>query len=241
MLEKTRGIFLHHINYSESSIIARIYTERFGRQSYIVNGIRNKKSGLKKNLFQPLFLLDMEVYQKPGKDLQRLKEARVAIAFDQLPYDIRKSSQAMFLSEVLMQILKEEEPNPDLFDFLFHSACLLDLKESGVANFHLVFLLKLTRHLGVFPKLEQDATCRFFDLQSSSFKNSEPAHQQFMDVETTVNFRKLFGTEMGETEKLSFTGKQRTVLLSKLLDYYRIHLDLKDELKTLKVLKEVME
>ncbi|MGQ8337395.1 DNA repair protein RecO [Sunxiuqinia sp. A32] len=241
MLEKTRGIFLHHINYSESSIIARIYTEKFGRQSYIINGARGKKSNTKVNLFQPLFLLDMEVYHKPGRELQRLKEARIAIPFEHIPYDIRKSSQAIFLAEVLMRSLKEEEPNAELFDFLFHAACLLDLKSDGISNFHIVFLLKLTRYLGVFPHLKENFDNLFFDLLSASFKRTAPAHQQFMNVETSNNFRKLFKVEMSEIEKLSFTGNQRTVLLSKLLEYYNIHLDMKEEIKSLEVLKEVME
>lgn len=240
MLEKTRGIFLHHINYSESSIIARIYTEKFGRQSYIVNGSRGKKSALKINLFQPMFLLDLEVYNKPGRELQRLKEARITVPFEQIPYDIRKSSQAIFLAEVMMRCLKEEESNPDLFNFIFHAACLLDVKEEGISNFHLVFLHKLTRFLGVYPQYTGDKLHKYFDLLSSSFKQNEPVHQQFMNVDIANCFRKLFSVDISETEKITLSGKQRTVLLTKLLEYYKIHLDLKEEIKSLAVLKEVM-
>ncbi len=241
MLEKTRGIFLHQISYSENSIIARIYTEKFGRQSYIISGIHGKKSKLKANLFQPLFLLELEVYHKPGKDLHRLKEARIAVPYEQIPYDIRKSSQAIFLAEVMMRCLKEEEANPELFDFIFHSSCLLDVKEDGIANFHLSFLLKLTRFLGVFPQLPEESETCFFDLQSASFKKFEPSHKQFMDAYTSQKFRELFNYEMSKTEQFRIRAEQRTVLLSKLLEYYAIHLDLKEEIKSLNVLKEVME
>ncbi len=241
MLEKTRGIFLHHFNYSENSIIARVYTEQFGRQSYIVNGTRGKKSSAKVNLFQPLFLLDLEVYHKPGRDLQRLKEARLSTPFENIPYDIKKSSQAIFLAEVLMRCLKEEEPNVELFNFIYHAVCLLDTKVDGISNFHLLFLLKLSHFLGVVPTYSEDVRLVYFDLLSSSFKRNEPVHQQFMDVDTTKNFRKLFQAEMAESEKIAINSKQRTVLLVKLLEYYKIHLDLKEEIKSLSVLKEVME
>ena len=241
MLEKTRGIFLHHFNYSENSIIARVYTEQFGRQSYIVNGTRGKKSSAKVNLFQPLFLLDLEVYHKPGRDLQRLKEARLSTPFENIPYDIKKSSQAIFLAEVLMRCLKEEEPNVELFNFIYHAVCLLDTKVDGISNFHLLFLLKLSHFLGVVPTYCEDVRLVYFDLLSSSFKRNEPVHQQFMDVDTTKNFRKLFQAEMAESEKIAINSKQRTVLLVKLLEYYKIHLDLKEEIKSLSVLKEVME
>ena len=241
MQEKTRGIFLHHINYSETSIIARIYTEKFGRQSYMVNGVKRKKSSMRMNLFQPLTLLDMEVYYRPGRDLQRLSDARIAASFEHIPYDIRKSSQAMFLAEILIKCLREEEPNADLFDFLYHAVCLLDMKKEGTANFHLAFLFNLTRFLGVFPQLPDQLHAHFFDLEAASFSASEPLHNHFMNVETTTKFKELFQFDLGKIEMLSYSNKQRTVLLNQLLTYYKIHLDLSGEVKSLAVLKEVLE
>ena len=240
MLEKTRGIFLHYINYSDSSIIARIYTEKFGQQSYLVNGIHSRRGGLKINLFQPLFLLELEVYYKPGRTLQRIKSFRMAIPFEQIPFDVKRSSQAIFLSEVLMKCLKEEESNPGLFEFLFHSACLLDLKDQGNSNFLIAFLFRLTQYLGIFPRPPEDGGERFFDLVSASFMQDEPFHHQFMNAEATAKFTELFRYDLSEIEKLSFQNRHRTVLLSKLLEYYKIHLDLSGEMKSLAVLKEIL-
>ena len=240
MQAKTRGIFLHHLNYSETSIIARIYTEKFGRQSYIVNGVRAKRSPMKMGFFQPFSLLDMEVYYRPGHDLQRLKDARVAVPFEQVPFDIRKSSQAIFLSEILLKCLREEEPNAGLFDFLFDAICLLDKKREGIANFHLAFLFHLTGYFGVSPQPQSDTRSAYFDLASASFCNSEPAHNQFMDVETTSKFRELFETTLESLELFTCGNRLRTVLLARLLEYYRIHLDLVGELKSLTILKEVL-
>lgn len=240
MQEKTRGIFLHHINYSETSIIARIYTEKFGRQSYMVNGVKRKRSAMRMNLFQPFNVLDLEVYYRPGRELQRLNEARIAIPFEHIPFDIRKSSQAIFLSEILLKCLREEEPNNHLFDYLFHAAQLFDMLEKGISNFHLAFLFNLTRFLGVFPQAPEDFHSRYFDLLSASFTNTEPVHNQFMNVETTEKFKELFRIELGKIEKLTFNNQQRTVLLAKLLEYYKIHLDLSGEVKSLAILKEVL-
>ena len=241
MLENTRGIFLHHLNYSDSAMIARIYTEKYGQQSYIVNRSRSKRSNLKVNLFQPLFLLDLEVYYKPGKNIQRLKNARIAMPFDNLPFDIKKSSQAIFISELLMKCLKEEEANPELFEFLYHAFCLLDLKEEGISNFLVAFLFRLTRYLGFSPQSPDKPGVRFFDLNSASFKQEEPIHNQFMDEDTTKSFMELYRYEMTEIEKLSFKNYQRSILLSKLIEYYKIHLDFQGEIKSLSVLKEVFE
>lgn len=240
MLHSTRGIFLHHIPYTDTSVIATIYTEKFGQQSYLVNGIHSKKSGPRINLFQPLFLLDLEVYYKPGRNLQRIKDVKLAVPFTNIPFDVKKSAQAIFISEILIKCLREEETNPELFSFLFHAICMLDLKEEGIANFPIVLLFKLTRHLGVFPQQPAGDDFRFFDLVSASFRLYEPVHHSFMNAEVTRKFAELFRTELVEMEKLTFQNVHRTVLISNLLEYYKIHLDVSGEIKSLAVLKEVL-
>lgn len=241
MLESTKGIFLRHIPYSDTSVIATIYTEKFGQQSYLVNGIRSKKSGSRINLFQAMYLLDLEVYYKQGRSLQRIKDVRLAVPFMHIPFDIKRSSQALFISEVLMQCMREEEANPELFSFLFHAVCLLDLKDEGISNFLIVFLFRLTRYLGVFPQMPGPGGYRFFDLVSSSFRQDEPAHHSFMNAETTQKFSELFRTDLSELEKLSFRNDHRTALMTKLLEYYKIHLDMIGEIRSFAVLKEVLE
>lgn len=192
------------------------------------------------NLFQPFLLLDMEVYYRPGRDLQHVNEVRLAVPFEHIPFEINKSSQAIFLAEVLLKCLKEEEANKALFNFLFHAASLLDLKKEGIANFHLAFLFHLTRFLGVFPRLPDHPNADYFDLLTASFAPSQPMHHQFMDRGTTQKFKELFQTELGKIEMLTYDNQQRTVLLDYLLEYYKIHLDLDGEVKSLAILKEVL-
>jgi len=141
MIYKTRGIVLHHIKYAETSVIATIYTEQFGRQSYMINGVRGKKSRIKANVLQPLYLLNMEVYHKTTRDLQRVKELQHAYIFNSLPYDLKKSTLALFIAEILYQTLREQEPNPELFNYLYHSIQMLDIKNEGLTTFHIYFLL----------------------------------------------------------------------------------------------------
>lgn len=241
MLEKTRGIFLHYINYSDSSVIARIYTERFGQQSYIVSGSHSKKSNARINLFQPLYLLDLEVYHKADREVQRMKSARLSVPFSQLPFDIRKSSQAIFISELLMKCLKEEESNPELFDFLYHAISLLDLSEKGNNNFLINFLFRLTRYLGVEPQSPPASPFKYFDLVSASFKQNEPIHSRFMNAEITLKFSELFAHDFSDLEQQNFSNRQRRELIEHLIDYYKIHLDIGSELKSLTVLKEVLD
>jgi len=239
LIEKTQGIFLHQVKYSDSSVIASIYTENFGRQSYIISGVHSKNATVKASILQPMYILDLEVYHKPGRNLNRLKSAGIAVPYTSIPYDIRKSSLVIFLAEVLNKCLREEETNRELYHFIFHSLTFLDLSEKGVANFHLWFLLKLTAFLGILPNRENLSVSNYFDLKKAEFVSSEPIHPQFMDKRTTEIFARLFDLGFSNLPELQLTGSDRQVLLQKLIEFYQIHFEFIGELKSLRVLKEV--
>lgn len=240
MIEKTRGIFLHAVKYSETSLIASIYTEAYGRQSYLINGVRSKNSAVKAAIFQPLYLLDLEVYYKTGREIHRIKNARIAFPYSTIPFDIRKSTQVLFLAEVLYKCLREEEPNIELFDFIYHALTLLDLTEAGISNFHIWFLFKLTRFLGINPSSDNAQISNFFDLQTARFVHHEPLHSQFTDKHLTVLFSKLFDIDSSTIEKLNYTQHERKLVLEKLLEFYKIHFGNLGEFRSLEVLKEVL-
>ena len=241
MIEKTRGVFLHAVKYSETSLITSIYTEAYGRQSFIINGVRSKNSTVKAAIFQPLYLLDLEIYYKSNREIHRIKNAQIAFPYTTIPFDIRKSTQVLFLSEVLYKCLREEEPNIELFDFIYHSLTLLDLTEAGISNFHLWFLFKLTRFLGFSPSRENAEISNFFDLQSARFVSHEPLHDQFTDKQLTVLFTRLFNIDSSSIENLDYTQHERRWVLEKLLEFYHIHLGNLGEFKSLEVLKEVLK
>lgn len=240
MLEKTRGIFLHAVKYSETSLIATIYTETYGRQSFMINGVRSKTSAVKAAVFQPLYLLELEIYFKAGREIHRLKNARIAYPYNTVPFDIRKSSQVMFLAEILYKCLREEESNRELFDFIYHSLTFLDLSDSGINNFHIWFLFKLTRFLGFNPSADDLQISNFFDLQSAHFVSREPVHNQFTDKQSTVLFSRLFEVDFSSIETLNYTQNERKLMLDKLLEFYRIHFDNLGEIKSLTIIREVL-
>jgi len=240
VIEKTRGIFLHAVKYSETSLITSIYTEDYGRQSFIINGVHGKNSTVRAAIFQPLYLLDLEIYYKSEREIHRIKNARIAFPYSTIPFDIRKSTQVLFLAEVLYKCLREEEPNIELFDFIYHSLTLLDLTEAGISNFHIWFLFKLTRFLGFSPSRENAEISNFFDLQSARFVSHEPLHNQFTDKHLTVLFARLFGIDSSSIENLDYNQNERRLVLEKLLEFYKIHFGNLGEFKSLEVLKEVL-
>lgn len=155
MLVKSRGIVLNFIKFKETSIIARIYTENYGIQSMLINGIRSRKSLTSVALFQPLTFLDLVFFFKEEKTIRRIQEVKCSIPFQSVPFDIRKSCMALFISEVLTKVLKEETADQTLFSFIFSGIIYLD-QEDYQPDFHIWFLIHLSFHLGFGPENATD-------------------------------------------------------------------------------------
>jgi DNA repair protein RecO (recombination protein O) len=239
MLHKTRGIVLRTVNYSDSSIITKIYTEQFGIQSYLIKGAKRKKASIKANLFQPLSLLELVAYKKELKKLQILKEAGVEIHFNSIPNDPAKTSILFFLNEILLKCLQEEENNPDLFSFLHESMQMLESAEKNISNFYLIFLARLSRFLGFYPQGRFSEINLFFDLQAGGFTQTEPLHPDFLDRENSNLFGKLLVSNYYSMDALAFSGKERKNLLDILLRFYHLHLSNMGNISSHKVLEQV--
>lgn len=151
MITKTRGIVIKYLKYRESSIIVHIFTEDFGMVSFIINGIRSPKSKRSIGYFQPFSLLDLVVYMKPNREIQRLSEYKFCLPLHNIQQDIRKSSIALFLTEILGKLLvhEQDDEHRQIFNYLAESVQVLDQMTSEIENFHLHFLLKLMPYLGV--------------------------------------------------------------------------------------------
>lgn len=242
MLTTTKGIVLHHFKYGEKSVIAKVYTEKYGLQSYILNGVRNKKSKNKAVYLQPLSLVEINAIHKEKKRLERVKDIQLDFPFNTIPFDIGKSSIAFFIAEIVYKSIKEEEPNEFLFEFLYTSIKVLDLTETDFVNFHLIFLAKLSKHLGFYPQkpVSIGNSTIYFDLQEGCFVNLRPYHNAIIEPPYSELFYAVFGTDFATMSALNLNQKQRKILLSALLNFYSLHLSNFDKLKTLDILEEVL-
>ena len=239
MITATEGIVLHTIKYGESSVITTVFTKEFGRQSYLINAARSRKSKNKAGLLQPLFMVELEAYQKQSRDLQRIRAMKSLTTYQEIPFDIVKSTQAIFLAEVLYKTISEQESYPELFEFLKNALLYLDLMEEGKTNFHLYFLFHLTEYLGFMPNTTQTGFEGWLDLQKGAVVPFEPSHPMFVNKEATAILVKLALLKINELDSLKLKRSMRDMLLKKLVDYYRLHFDTLGEIKSLKVLQEV--
>lgn len=239
MLQKTKGIILHQIKYTDSGVIAQAYTRNFGRQSLMIKGMRSRKSGKHNVLFQPMFILELVFYYRESREIQMLKEFSVSHSPANIYADVKKSCIAVFLSEILASVLKEETPNFELFDFIEDSIKYLDNCGSGYANFHIAFLIGLSSFLGFEPGTRTDPENKYFDLLNGTFVPLPPVHSAYADPHVSDILAEFFRASFDQMKSIPLTGSLRNEVLETIIRYFSVHLPGLKKINSLDILKEI--
>jgi len=236
---KGRGIVLHTLKYGDSSMIVYLLTDVGGRQSFMVQGVRSANGrGSKAGLFQPMFAVEFEGLQSAKMQMHRFREVHNGLVLQTLPFDVRKSTIALFMAEVLYRLVKESEPNEPLFEFVWHSVEALDALEAGVANFHLWFLARLSRFLGFGPGNEYVPGDRF-DIREGAFTSRRPDHPLFFSCDDAFYFNEFLYCSMDDLPGIGLNRELRVGLLQCMLTYYGYHLDAIHAVQSVRILQEV--
>lgn len=239
MLHKTRAIVFKTTDYGEASVIVQLFTEKFGLQSYIINGVKKPRAKITPNMLQPLHLLDVVAYHKANGNIQRIAELKNSPVLLSVPYDVIKSCVAIFLNEVLYKAVKAQGADESLFGFVFSAVEFLDHQTESPANFHLLFLVQLTRYLGFYPDVTI-TNADYFDLKNGVFSRHKPDSFSFIAQPHTANFYKLLQCSFENSAQLKFNNDERRYLLNKLLEYYALHIESFGNVRSQSVLEEVL-
>ena len=245
MIHKTKGIVLRTVKYGETSVIVTILTELFGLQSYLVNGVRiaSRKGGNKAGMFQPAAILDLVIYHQDSKNLQRLKEYSWNQLYQHIFSDVVTNAVALFMIELLQKCLKQQENNPELYYFVEDSLLGLDKAGEKVqANFPLFFALHLAGFFGLRIDDNYSERRNILDLQEGYYTEEKPAHPHYLEnplSEYSSHLLKIM--QPVELAELNLNKEIRRLLLMSYEDFYSIHIAGFTALKTLPVLRTILE
>lgn len=233
----TKAIVLKALKYGDTSLIVKAFTASDGLKSYLLKGILSSKKGkLKTAYFQPLTQLEIVANHKNKGTLESIREAKVSYHYQSLHTDISKNAMTLFLAEILSNSIHEEEQNEGLFEFLEASFQWLDTNNE-ISNFHLIFLLKLTRYLGFYPDTKNiDAQC--FDLLEGEFTNT-PSLNPVVTDENLIFFKTFLGINFDAIHSVKMSKMNRQELLQSLVTYFELQLQGFRKPKSLAVLNEV--
>lgn len=236
-LISTKAIVLSTLKYSDSSLIVKCYTQDEGLKSYLIRGVlKAKKGGIKIAYFQPLTQLIINANHSNKGTLNSIKEVQISYPYKTIYKDIIKQSVVLFLSEVLSYSIKEEEKNKALYEYIETGLIWLDVHDK-TANFHLLFLLNLTRFLGFYPDLSEKDNLGF-DLLEGNF-TSLSSQKNRITGNSFYQFKKLLGINFDSIEKVSFSKHERQVVLKIIIRYFELHLDGFKKPKSLQILETV--
>lgn len=220
MLIKTRGIVFRTVKYGETSIITDIFTEQLGLRTYIVNGVRKPKSRMSASFFQIATLLDLVVYEKDQKKLQRIKEVGTSKMYQKIPYSVIRGAVSQFILEVTRKSIKEKEQNTQLFNFLYLAFSQLDELPKDEPNFHLNFLLELPQYIGFSLQSTSQPDPYYLDIKEGTFSKqfNNPSYQINNQHSSWIN-------SLLKKEPISINATQRKDLIDNLLLYYKYHIE----------------
>lgn len=236
---KTRAVVLQAIKYGDSQLIVEVFSENMGRLSFIVRAPKSPKAKIKRQFFQPLMVLNIEFEYRAKAGLQKLKDVGISIPFIDISCSSYKLAISMFLSELLKYATKNEQQNEPLFRFLIESISWLDHATGNFANFHIVFLIRLTFFLGFSPNVESGTEGKYFDLEDGCFVPYVPAHRRYLSEGDSIKLLTLFRLSYKTMHLYTMSRIDRNRCVEVILEYYKIHVPGFPELKSFSVLQEL--
>ncbi len=236
MQQKINGLILQNTKYQDKKNILKIYTLQHGIQSYVVNIGHSHKSKIKPAHVIGLNQIEFIEQIKKTRSIQLISDIHVSYIYQNLFSNPIKNTIAIFLNEVLLKALKEQHENEELYHFVVESLVVFDNQNYEATNFHLHFLVELSKHLGFYPNNNYSQQNCLFDIQDGIFTAHIPQHLHYADSELSFYLSKLLN------DKSDFTcnSKTRAELLNLLLLLYRLHVPNFGEIKSIQILKEIL-
>jgi len=238
---KTAAIVLRVVKYGDSGLVADMLTESHGRVSFMVRLSKSGKGKMRRQLFHPLSILEIDFDFRPKSQLQKLRDVRLLQPLHSLMSDPMKLPVAMFVGEFLSYATQGESDNPALFSFVTMSVEWFDGVERPSPNFHLVFMIRLSMFVGFFPNTEDDLEDGYFDLLNACFCSSRPLHSHYLEPFEASKISLLMRLTYPTMHLCAMSRKERNRCTEVILDYYRLHVPGFPQMRSTSVLRELFD
>lgn len=241
MILSTKGIVLHCMDYSETSIIVKVYTEQLGLQSYIAKGVRKKGARFKRNLFTPLSVIQLVANHKEGDGLRVIRDASCEFQLNAIATDMVKTAVSIYMGELLTRAISAQMADPNLYFFIEDAVRNLDSTNQSIAGFPLGFTVSLTQFMGFEPHNNYSANDTYFDLMEGNFCPHPPNHMYYFSYPLSEVFSEVLTAIHAGIINVKVHSAHRNELFIKMLEYFRIHIPAFGEIKSVQVLSDVLQ
>ncbi len=237
--DKILGIVLTTVRLNDHSQLVHFYTQSKGRVTCrIPVASRGKRAGQLRNMMTPMTVLEMVLGGRPSDAIRSIVEARIL----QSPYMLTidhpdKSAQCLYMAELVAHIVRQEEADPRLWNYLTASLDVLENCDDGWANFHLVFTCGLISLLGFSVDMSLYSPGCCFDMIEGVFTTGVIGHPYYFNAESALWFCRMFEAQYDTMQQLNFSQRQRAAMLDMLLAFLGQQIPEMGQLRSVEVLK----
>ena len=235
--QKTRGIVLRTVKVGDTKLIVDLLTREGGRLSVFTKVSSSASGRMRRQMFQPLTVLDLDIRRSPRQQMALIDDMRIALPYSSIPLDGVKMSLVFFLAEFLSLTTRDMQPDRNFYDFIEQSLEWLDSSSRGLANFHLMMMMRMSAFLGFYPDITDYSPGCCFDLREGRFVVQAPFHTDFLKQKEAEDIRLLMRMNHSNLHLFRFTREERRRIIDVILHFYRLHIPGFNEMKTLEILR----
>lgn len=239
MQMKTNAVVLHELRYGDSQLVVDMFTETMGRMSFICRVPKGRRGGVQARLLQPMNIIAVDFDYRQKANLQHPRNVQIAVPYQSIPFEPYKIGICLFLSEFLYHATRGEQENRPLYRYVVESLQWLDLAADNYANFHLVFMMRLSRFLGFFPNLEDYEQGCVFDMRNGVFTKNPLTHPDYINPEEASRMMTLMRMNFETMRLFKMSRQDRNRCVELIINFYRLHIPNFPELKSIDVLKSL--
>lgn len=241
MLTHLHCIALRTVKYSDRNNILTAYSREMGRVALLMSAGGSREAVRRRAVTMPLTPFECIADVRPGRDIYNVREPRALLPLHGLHSNPVKGAVAMFMAELLGAVLTESQEDAALYAFLVDSVGRFDSMSRGVANFHLAFLYRLGRYIGIEPDVSTYAPGRVFDMVDGTFRSAPPLHRRFLPPEDAATVALLSRMTWDNLAAFRFSRNQRNSILTAILEYYTLHYAALSGLNSLDVMRRLFD
>lgn len=226
------AIFIHRKKYLNNGIFI-FYTQNHGLIEFFVNtNYKNKRL----NHVKPLSMVTLSFSSK--NSYFKYIDHELSYVMNSAYEDIYKSCVVFFLADFIHSVCKKNDININFFDFLKTSIMILEETNNSVSNFHICFMIKSMKFLGIEPLLNKNH--KYLDLKEGVSTNKKPGHLKYIDKKAKKLITDFNKCKLSKCHDIKFSRNERKIILNNVIVFYGLHLENIKKIHSHEILEEVL-
>ena len=233
MKKVDQAFFLKRIPFGDSSTIVTLFTRTYGKQTFMFQGGKKKGSNS-----YPLQQIELEYYKRPESELGKI--SKLALLDQSLTLQLQqepiRALVVMFMAEVLLQCLKPNHPDEEMFDYVQDELITL-LTTSELQVIPILFLVHVSDHMGILPAIEEQNKL-VFHLDEGEFSNAsrQGLHERMGEAVDLIQDLIRGGDPLKNPSRAVYRDA-----LSIMLDFFTLHIPNFDVSRSISIIQEVLD